>query len=236
MVDSCLKVFKLKCFRKSSINTLRDSHDSIFQNDKNANIFHDDKKLNFTTCATPIDKKVATDNGIDGLELEANVVLRRHNRTYLRSISTTTGNDVITSDDEDDDDSEILDVLFPLPRSRTSSVNTHERPLIEDANNRPNVDDKNGKVDLFVLSSIRSAHSLLKIFFCLVTDENNPKIHALLDYKSDAIGVKVRHEPNLLTKLLRKKYKRQVNFSFSFVVESFLCFFRYFRFFRLKHI
>lgn len=146
MVDSCFRVFKLKCFRKSSINALRDSRESIFQSEKNANIFQGDKKPNFATCAIPIDKKLAADNGYDGLELEPGVVLRRHNRFYLRSISstTTTSNDAMSSDDENYYDDETLDVLYPLP-----GVNTHERPLIEEANNRPTVDDKNGRVDLF---------------------------------------------------------------------------------------
>lgn len=144
MVDSCFRTFKFKCFRKSTVNSLRDSRESIFQSDKNEKISHDDKKLNFTTCSTPI----ATDNE---LELEHGVVLRRHNRTYLHSISTTTSYDAMSSGDEADEVAETLDVLYPLPR-----VKTHERPLAEEANSRPSVDDKNGKMDLFISPAMPS--------------------------------------------------------------------------------
>lgn len=144
MVDSCFKAFKLKCFRKSSLKSNRDSRESIFQSDKiaiNEDIWRD-KKSHFASSTTSIDndKKVTPDNGLNdleynGLEAEPDVVLRRHNRSYLRSISTTTSNDALSSDD---DNNENLDILYPLPR-----VNTHERTLIEEAN-RQTVDKNNG--------------------------------------------------------------------------------------------
>jgi hypothetical protein len=129
MVDSCFRTFKFKCFRKSSVNSLRDSRESIFQSDKNEKISHDDTKVDATL----------TDND---LELEHGVVLRRHNRTYLHSISTTTSYDAMSSGDEADEVAETLDVLYPLPR-----VKTHERTLVEEANSRPSVDNKNGKAN-----------------------------------------------------------------------------------------
>ena len=99
MVDSCFKLFKLKCFRKASIKTQRDSRESIFQPDKNAineNIFRD-KKFNFATNnASSFDndyKKVANDNGeseYHSLGAEPEMVLRRHCRLYLLSTSTMT--------------------------------------------------------------------------------------------------------------------------------------------------
>lgn len=219
MVDSCFKAFKLRCFRKSSTSTLRDSCESIFQSDKKISIFHDDKKPNFATCSTPIH----ADNNADGLEMEPDVVLRRHNRTYLRSISTTTSYDAMTSEDEENDN-ENLDILYPLPR-----VNTHDRPLIEETNNRLIVVDKIGKVDSLINSAI-----LLKIidsyraltrksFFHFVTDKKIPKPHVSKDKKSEPAG-KIRHEPNLLAKLWRKKCKRQVNFNAKFVPDSYFTF------------
>lgn len=145
MVDSCFRTIKFKCFRKASIhNSLRDSCESIFQRDKNEKISHDDKKINLTGCVAP----TATDND---LELEHDVVLRRHNRTYLHSISTTTSYDAMSSGDEADEVAETLDVLYPLPR-----VKTHERTLAEEANSWPSVDDKNGKMDLFISPAIPS--------------------------------------------------------------------------------
>ena len=138
MVDSCLKAFKFKCFRKSAVSSMQDSRESVFQSDKSLKAPHNDKTFNFTTCAAP----TVVDND---LELEHGVVLRRHNRTYLHSISTTTSYDAMSSGDEADEVGETLDVLYPLPR-----VKTHERPLAEETNNRPGADDKNGKMDLFI--------------------------------------------------------------------------------------
>lgn len=43
-----------------------------------------------------------------------------------------------------DDEIETLEILYPLPH-----VNTHERPLIEEVNNRPIVDANNGKVEIY---------------------------------------------------------------------------------------
>lgn len=130
MVDSCFQVFSAKCFRKSPIK----SRNSSFQNDKSAisdNILQDKKYCDdIVGSATSIesDKKVKSDNNSTdveyyGLEMEPDVPLRRHNRAYLRSISTTTSCDAMSSDEED------KDILYPLPR-----VNTHERSLIEEAN------------------------------------------------------------------------------------------------------
>lgn len=153
MVDSCFKLFKAKCFRKSSLKTLRDSRESIFEDDKiaiNENNSHD-KKYNFaiSTTSFDIDIKVKPDNIINemehqqGLEVEPDVILRRHNRRYLRSVSTTTSNDAMSSDEDDEN----LDVLYPLPR-----VNTHERSLTEETT-RQNVD--NGMKRDFIIN-IRS--------------------------------------------------------------------------------
>jgi hypothetical protein len=138
MVDSCFRTFKFKCFRKSSASSLRDSYESIFQTDKNEKFSHDDTKVDATL----------TDND---LELEHGVVLRRHNRTYLHSISTTTSYDAMSSGDEADEVAETLDVLYPLPR-----VKAHERTLVEEANSRPSVDNKNGKANLFVSPAMSS--------------------------------------------------------------------------------
>jgi hypothetical protein len=145
MSDSCFKIFKAKCFRKTSIRSRRDSCESIFHNDQkaiNEKCFLD-KKNNFADSATSNDndKKVITDNNVDNFdcnygETEPDVVLRRYHRSYLRSTSTTTSNDALSSDD--DDNEENLDILYPLPR-----VNTHERPLSEEAN-RQIVDKNNG--------------------------------------------------------------------------------------------
>lgn len=153
MVDSCFKVFRVKCFRKSSVKTNRESRESIFQSDKNAindNVLHD-KKNHFDRSTTSIDsdKKVNYERSINdfeyGLEMEPDVVLRRQNRPYLRSISTTTSNDAMSSDE---DDNENLDILYPLPR-----VNTHERSLIEEAN-RQTVDKNNGTEERLTYSCI----------------------------------------------------------------------------------
>ena len=141
MVDSCFKLFRSKWYRREC--AIRDSNESIFENEKCA-INSCDKKFNFdinTTTATvaSIDnaKKVKADREVVEAEQVCldveHVVLRRHNRAYLRSISTTTSNDAISSDDDVDDD-ENLDILYPLPRD-----NTHERPL-EEGNRQNNVD------------------------------------------------------------------------------------------------
>ena len=61
---------------------------------------------------------------------------------------------------------------------------------------------------------------MLNIFFRFTTDKNSSKLHASKDYKNDAAG-KIRHEPNLLKKLLRKKYKRQVNLDFLLPQKAF---------------
>lgn len=143
MVDSCFKLFKAKCFRKSSLKTLRDSRESVFEDDKNErineNILHD-KKYNFDVTTTSFDTKIKVkpDNIINeseyhqGIEMEPDVILRRHNRRYLRSVSTTNSNDAMSSDEDEDEN---LDILYPLPR-----VNTHERSLTEEAN-RQTVDN-----------------------------------------------------------------------------------------------
>lgn len=160
MVDSCFKAFKLKslkCFRKSSIKTLRDSRESIFQPDKNAineNIYRD-KKFNFATSSAPSldnnDKKIRNDNGESEhhslemeTETESDVMLRRHHRLYLHSISTTTSYDAMSSDGEFDSE-ENLDVLYPLP-----GLNPHEWSLNED-DSQQNVDNKLGKVDFYTV-------------------------------------------------------------------------------------
>lgn len=144
MADSCFELFRVKCFRKSSIT----SRESIFQIDKsviNENVLHDKKSDNFANSLNSIggDKRATSDKRRDdieyhGLKSEPDVVLRRHNRFYLRSISATSSNDALSSDE---DDSENLDILFPLPR-----VNTYERSLSEEAN-RQVVDINNGTAE-----------------------------------------------------------------------------------------
>lgn len=129
MVDSCFKVFKSNCFRKSSISSQRSS---VFQIDKRpiSENISKDKKFNTTANATPIDtdKTLSYDCDVEysTFELDPNVILRRHNRFYLRSVSATTSCDAMSSEE---DDNENLDILYPLPR-----VNTHERALSEESN------------------------------------------------------------------------------------------------------
>lgn len=142
MVDSCFKVFSGKCFRKSPIK----SRNSSFQNDKSAisdNLLQDKKycdEIVGSTTSIEGDKRVKSDNSTDvdyyGLELEPDVTLRRHNRPYLRSISTTTSYDAMSSDEED------KDILYPLPR-----VNTHERSLVDEAHSRQTESIKSGSKD-----------------------------------------------------------------------------------------
>jgi hypothetical protein len=141
MVDSCFKIFKTKWFRKSSLQVLRDSRESVFESDKNLmneNIFRD-KKLNFDVDATSIDnaKRAKVDCSQLDLDFDSRVVLRRHNRCYLRSISSTVSTDAVTSDEDEDDEN--LDILYPLPY-----VSPHERALVEDANRQTGVDNQNG--------------------------------------------------------------------------------------------
>ena len=203
MVDSCLKAFKFKCFRKSAVVSIQGSHESIFQSDKSLKALDNDKILNFTTCAAPI----AVDND---LELEHGVVFRRHNRTYLHSISTTTSYDAMSSGDEADEVGETLDVLYPLPRAKT-----HERPLAEETNNRPGADDKNGKWIFYkpcnALENHREyRHTHSTFFLRFATDKINSRhCRDLKDHKSDAAG-RTRHTPSLLRKLLRRKQKQKV--------------------------
>jgi hypothetical protein len=130
MVDSCFKMFKkVKCFRKASIMTHRNSMDSIFQCDKNDNTLRSSKYSYATTVTSfdkiPCDNSCPNNHDIDNNQEVDQVILRRHHRpTYLRSLSTS---DAMSSEDE------MLDVLCPLPR-----VNTHERPLIEATNQHEN--------------------------------------------------------------------------------------------------
>ncbi|CRK86262.1 CLUMA_CG000166, isoform A [Clunio marinus] len=144
MVDSCFKVFKSNCFRKSSISSQRSS---VFQIDKRpiSENISKDKKFNTTANATPIDtdKTLSYDCDVEysTFELDPNVILRRHNRFYLRSVSATTSCDAMSSEE---DDNENLDILYPLPR-----VNTHERALSEESNqqitDKINSDKNNSK-------------------------------------------------------------------------------------------
>lgn len=141
MVDSCFKIFKTKWFRKSSLQMLRDSRESVFEADKNSmseNILRD-KKHNFDVDATSIDnaKRAKADCSELDWEIDSGVVLRRHNRRYLRSISTTVSTDAMTSDEDEDDEN--LDVLYPLPY-----VSPHERTLVEEANRQIGVHKRNG--------------------------------------------------------------------------------------------
>lgn len=151
MVDSCFKLFKVKCFRKASLKTVRDSRESVFEDEKIAINEYDshDKKYNFALSTTSFDivRKIEPESIINekqnqlGIEVEPDVILRRHNRAYLRSVSTTTSNDAMSSDEDDDEN---LDVLYPLPR-----VNTHERSLTEEST-RQTVDNgmKRGFIDI----------------------------------------------------------------------------------------
>jgi hypothetical protein len=103
------------------------------------NIFSADKKLNFDVDATSIDnaKRAKVDCSQLDLEIAARVVLRRHNRCYLRSISSTVSTDAVTSDEDEDDEN--LDILYPLPY-----VSPHERRLVEEANRKIGVNNQNG--------------------------------------------------------------------------------------------
>lgn len=141
MVDSCFKMFKTKCFGKSSMQVLRDSRESVFEGDKNSmneSVFRD-KKPNFDTDATSIDnaKRARADCNELDFKIDSGVVLRRHNRCYLRSISTTVSTDAMSSDEDDEDEN--LDILYPLPY-----VSPHERALVEEANRQIGVDERNG--------------------------------------------------------------------------------------------
>lgn len=156
MVDSCFKIFRAKCFRKSSLKSLRDSRQSFYEIDKNAinDDISSDKKLNFDTNSTSIDnvKKAKPDNIINELEplqaldeIDPNVTLRHPNRLYLRSISTSISNDVLSSEDEDDEN---LDVLYPLPHA-----NNHDYSPIEETI-RQIFDDKNNGTEIgFIFTS-----------------------------------------------------------------------------------
>ena len=147
MVDSCFKVFRAKCFRKPSLKSLRDSRESFFENDKNAinNSISHDKKIYLDTNSTSIDndKKAKADNAMNELEhqheleIEPQVILRRPNRLYLRSISSNASNDVISSDDEEDEN---LDVLYPLPH-----VNNNDYSPTEEAIRKIYVDKNDGE-------------------------------------------------------------------------------------------
>lgn len=124
MVDSCFKVFrKTKCLNRKRC----DSYDSYYLNeDKCAcgNNNNGGAKISNINNNNDNSNKVVNDlsneivvNDMDHHDSE--VVLRRHNRKYLHSISTVS-NDAMSSDDDD----ETLDILYPLPH-----VNTHERSL-----------------------------------------------------------------------------------------------------------
>lgn len=141
MVDSCFKVFKVNCFGKAS--SIADSSESVLEaNDKTAIKLRDNKQINFTTNATSFDndRKVKADkNNVSAdteyqnlLEMEPEVVLRRHNRQYLRSISTTSY-EAITSEEDDD---ETLDILSPLPRD-----SVHEWSFSEEAHQQIGMKD-----------------------------------------------------------------------------------------------
>ncbi|KAG5677390.1 hypothetical protein PVAND_007153 [Polypedilum vanderplanki] len=120
MVDSCFKLFrKTKCLNGKSSKLQCDSFESLYLNENN----------NKTSSSVPVSKKY-NDNIITDIEtyhhndmIEDGVILRRHNRKYLTSVSTVS-NDALSSDD---DDNETLDILYPLPH-----VNTHERSLVDE--------------------------------------------------------------------------------------------------------
>lgn len=128
MVDSCFKVFKnARCLRKASLKSQRNSLDSIFNNDKilvTENNLRDKKRENFGTVVNSTDNEKDHRNMEHSVDVEPDVVLRRHNRHYLQSISTTTS-DAMSSDE----DYENLDVLYPLPH-----VSSHDRSGIEETN------------------------------------------------------------------------------------------------------
>lgn len=137
MVDAFFKLCKVNCFGKATPDA--DSNDSVFESaDKTAAKLSDQKAINATSLDS--NRKVRADNSTADveyqnlLEMEPEVVLRRHNRQYLRSISTTS-NDAMSSEEDDD---ETLDILSPLPR-----VSTHERSLTEEPN-RQLLDKHNG--------------------------------------------------------------------------------------------
>lgn len=140
MVDSCFKIFKAKCFRRAII---AESRESVFEDDKNAT--SDKKQPNFDSSAPSIDNekkgKAEHTEYKSLLDCEPEVILRRHNRRVIRSISETTSNDAMSSDEEGDDD-ENLDILYPLPR-----VSTHERSLIEEGTRTQLVIDKHNDME-----------------------------------------------------------------------------------------
>lgn len=137
MVDSCFKIFrKSSCLNKNlSKSHHRDSFDSFYSNDKFA-IGSGNKKCNFAANSRDNNEKqpeTSSDNIItdidyhDFVDGEADtVILRRHNRKYLYSVSTVS-NDAMSSDD---DDNETLDILYPLPHVKE---NTHERSLVDES-------------------------------------------------------------------------------------------------------
>jgi hypothetical protein len=90
----------------------------------------------------------------DAAEDDPGVVLRRHNRKYLHSVSTVS-NDALSSDD----DNETLDILFPLPH-----VNTHERSLVDETKRN----DKNGMIINYAIHKflflLLSFSSLIRTF------------------------------------------------------------------------
>lgn len=122
MTDSCFKVFRAKCLRKSSLKSLRDSRESFYGNEKSAldETASLDKKINFDTNATSIDnnKRVKPDNITNdpeqGMEIEPDVILRRPNRVYHRSVSSY---DAFSSEEEEEN----MDVLAPLPHDYSPS-------------------------------------------------------------------------------------------------------------------
>lgn len=224
MVDSCFKLFRSKCYRKSSV--MAGSRESIYEHEKWANPVHD-KKSDFDISATSIGnttRRAKDDNRVSEseqqlcLEVEP-VILRRHPRSYLRSVSTTTSNDAMSSDDDGED--EIFDVLYPLPR-----VNTHERSLTGEESIRQNAVDKaNGmRQTIFVrvlwITRWYFCQDWLKITFpfslslfeILFTRPDKS-----ISIRTGASREKLSHDnsgkihPNLLRKVLRRKLQREVN-------------------------
>lgn len=171
----------------------------------------DRKKFDFSTNVTSFDNddkkvkadKLSADNEYQNLlEMEPEVVLRRHNRQYLRSISTTTSNDAMSSDDDDD---ETLDMLSPLPR-----VSIHERSLSEEVN-RQLLGTKTLRPISIHSDNEQVVEIPTKLFFSSLdycVDKNYSARLASMDKSESG---RLQRDPNLLRKVLRRRHRQEVN-------------------------
>lgn len=119
MTDSCIKLFRLKCFRKlsatpssSSTNGLagckRESCGRCGSCECRGNSANDNRPLATTTLIDNGKRAAADDDDECGEPLKTT---RRH---LFRSISETTSTSVVTSESDDSENDELEDVLCPL--------------------------------------------------------------------------------------------------------------------------